>query len=83
MLEDVGQNVPFIWMLIMTKSELFAINEWLSDYPKDATFDDILYMLCFKDDKRIVPLYFADHLSKNDLANCIANTETHFFSITR
>ena len=29
----------------MTKAERFALNQWLSDYPEDMTYDEIIAML--------------------------------------
>lgn len=67
----------------MTKSEQFAINEWLCNYPKDATFDDILYLLLDPDDETVMPWNIGSRISRTELANAIANTETHFFSVTK
>ena len=67
----------------MTKSELFAVNEWLSDYPKDATFDDILYLLLDPDNETVSPWDIGSRISRTELANAIANTETHFSAVTR
>jgi hypothetical protein len=65
-------------VLTMTKSEQFAIDEWLYDYPKTATFDDILYMLLDGNDTSIVCYPQGESMSKRDLANCISGTQTHF-----
>jgi len=62
----------------MTKSEQFAIDEWLYDYPKTATFDDILYLLLDDNDTTIVCYPQGESMSKRDLANCISGTQTHF-----
>jgi len=66
----------------MTKSEQFAIDEWLYDYPKTATFDDILYLLLDDNDETIVPYGHGETMSKRDLANCISGTQTHFAFVT-
>ena len=65
-------------VLTMTKSERFALDEWLYDYPKTATFDDILYMLLDGNDTSIVCYPQGESMSKRDLANCISGTQTHF-----
>ena len=62
----------------MTKSEQFAIDEWLYDYPKTATFEDVLYMLIDGNDTSIVCYHHGESMSKRDLANCISGTQTHF-----
>ena len=66
----------------MTKSEQFALDEWLYDYPKTATFDDILYLLLDDDDTSIVCYPQGESMSKRDLANCISGTQTHFAFFT-
>ena len=66
----------------MTKSEQFAIDEWLFEYPKDATFDDILYMVIDPDNESIVPFGHCGNMSRQDLGNCISGTETHFACFT-
>ena len=62
----------------MTKSEQFAIDEWLFEYPKTASFDDILYMLLDDNDESIVPYVQGETMSRRDLANFISGTQTHF-----
>ena len=62
----------------MTKSEQFAIDEWLFEYPETASFDDILYLLLDDNDETIVPYGHGETMSKRDLANCISGTQTHF-----
>ena len=65
----------------MTKSEQFAIDEWLLEYPKNASFDDILYKIIDPKNKSIVPFSHGENMSRQDLGNCIAGTETHFFYV--
>jgi hypothetical protein len=65
----------------MTKSEQFAIDEWLLEYPKNASFDDILYMIIDPKNKSIVPFSHGENMTRQDLGNCIAGTETHFFYV--
>jgi hypothetical protein len=66
----------------MTNSEQFAIDEWLFEYPKDASFDDILYMLLDSENETIVPFGHGQNMSRQDLGNCISGTETHFAFFT-
>jgi hypothetical protein len=66
----------------MTKSEQFAIDEWLFEYPKDASFEDILYLLLDSEDESITPYSQGESMSRQDLANCISGTETHFSFVT-
>ena len=65
----------------MTKSEKFALDEWLFEYPKDASFDDILYMLLDEENESIVP-FDLWIMPRRDMANCISGTQTHFAFVT-
>ena len=65
----------------MTKSEQFAIDEWLFEYPKDASFDDILYLLLDSEDETIVP-YVKGVMTRREIADHISGTETHFAFVT-
>jgi hypothetical protein len=65
----------------MKTSEQFAIDEWLWEYPKNATFDDILYLLLDADDTTVVPCGVVS-MPRRELADCIANTQTHFANVT-
>lgn len=67
----------------MSPSEQFAINEWLFEYPKNASFDDILYMVLDEEDSSITPYAHGESMSRQDLANCISGTETHFATFTK
>jgi hypothetical protein len=64
----------------MKPSEQFAVNEWISDYPKDATFDDVLYLLLDDADTTVTPFCF-NH-SRRDIADFVSNTQTHFAAFT-
>jgi hypothetical protein len=66
----------------MTRSEQFAIHEWLFDYPKTLSFDDILYLLLDPKDTSIVPYQQGEAMSRQDLANYISGTQTHFAFVT-
>ena len=65
----------------MTKSEQFAIDEWLFQYPKDASFDDILYLLIDESDETVVP--YIDSIPRRDIANFMSGTQTHFAFVTK
>ena len=66
----------------MKTSELFALNEWLSDYPENASFDDILYLLLDDDDESVIPWEVIEDYPRRDIAQFISNTQTHFASVT-
>ena len=65
----------------MKTSEKFALNEWLFQYPKEATFDDVLYLLLNDNDETVVP-YHLPQMPRRELAQCISNTQTHFAAVT-
>lgn len=66
----------------MKTSELFALNEWLSDFPRDASFDDILYLLLDDDDESVVPWEVVESYPRREVAQFISNTQTHFANVT-
>jgi hypothetical protein len=67
----------------MTKSEQFAIDEWLFEYPKDTSFDDILYMIIEDDsEETIIPYVQGQSMTKRELADFISGTQTHFSFVT-
>jgi hypothetical protein len=55
----------------MTNSEQFAIDEWLFEYPKDASFDDILYMLLDSENESIVPFGHGENMSRQDRSDAM------------
>lgn len=66
----------------MEKAELFAINEWLSDYPTGKTFDEIMDLI-YEEDESITPWELVEHYPAADLIEIIYNTKIHFESVTK
>ena len=66
----------------MKTSERFALNEWLSEWPDKATFDDVLYLLLDDDDETVIPWEAIEDHPRREIADFIANTQTHFASVT-
>jgi hypothetical protein len=66
----------------MKTSEQFALNEWLSDYPENATFDDVLYLLLDANDTTVMPWEAIKSHPRRDIAEFISNTQTHFANVT-
>jgi hypothetical protein len=65
----------------MKTSEKFALDEWLFQYPKAATFDDVLYLLLDPNDETVVPWRIPD-MPRHEIARSISNTQTHFAVVT-
>lgn len=65
----------------MKTSERFALNEWLFQYPKEATFDDVLYLLLDDNDDTVVP-YHLPAMPRREVAQSISNTQVHFATVT-
>ena len=66
----------------MEASERFAINEWLSDYPNDATFDEIMDLIR-EDDESVTAWELVEHYPAADLIEIIYNTKMHFEFVTK
>ena len=65
----------------MKTSERFAVNEWLSEYPSDTTFDVIMDLIR-DDDESVIPWELVEHYPAADLIEVIYNTKTHFEAVT-
>jgi hypothetical protein len=65
----------------MKKSEIFALNEWLTDYPENKTYDEIIDMM-IEDDDEISPWYIVQDHSLVQIIEFIENTRKHFETIT-
>ena len=61
----------------MKHSERFALNEWLSDYPREASFDEICDLILDNDDSVTVWQWF-DFTPRAELVENIDNTRSHF-----
>lgn len=66
----------------METSERFAINEWLSDYPEDKTFDEIMDLIR-TDDESVMAWELVEHYPAADLIEIIYNTKIHFECVTK
>ena len=65
----------------METSERFAVNEWLSEYPSDTTFDVIMDLIR-DDDESVIPWELVEHYPAADLIEVIYNTKIHFEFVT-
>lgn len=66
----------------METSERFAINEWLSEYPNDKTFEEIMDLI-YERDESVTPWELVEHYPAADLIEIIYNTKMHFESVTK
>jgi hypothetical protein len=51
-------------------------------FPENATFDDVLYLLLDPDDETVVPWHVIETYPRRDIAEFIADTQTHFANVT-
>jgi len=69
----------------MKTSERFAINEWLSDYPEDKTYDEIIDMMVGDEDEwthdQITVWQTVEHFTLRQVAEFIDNTRAHFAAV--
>jgi len=62
----------------MKHSEQFALNEWLSDYPKDRTYDEICDLIQVYECDSVVPWQWFESMPTHELVQNIDNTRSHF-----
>jgi len=60
----------------MNKFELFALQEWLSEYPENKSFNDILDMI-YAECEEITPWHVIDSFSPLDIISMITDTKRH------
>jgi inorganic pyrophosphatase len=68
----------------MKTSERFALNEWLSDYPDDKTYDEIIELM-IEDEyqtEEINPWYVVQDHTLGQIIEFIENTRMHFERVT-
>ena len=68
----------------MKVSERFALNEWLSDYPQDKTYDEINELM-IEDEyqtEEITHWYVVQDHTLGQIIEFIENTRMHFEAVT-
>lgn len=65
-------------MLRMKISERFALNQWLSDYPDDKTYEQILLLVTQDDMDKVTPWYLVENTNVYDLMEIIEDTRKAF-----
>ena len=70
----------------MKKSELFALNEWLSDYPENMDYEEIIAVLNNAEDEwtvdDITVWGVVENFPLDQVADFIENTRIHFERVT-
>ena len=70
----------------MKQSERFALREWLSDYPTDKTYDEIIDILTTGEEVWVHPdisvMEVVEHHTLEQVARMIDNTRMHFEHVT-
>lgn len=70
----------------MKQSERFALHEWLSEFPDDKTYDEIIDMLTDPEEQwsldDINTWEVVEHHTLEQVADMIENTRMHFEHVT-
>jgi len=61
----------------MTHAEIFALNEWLTNYPEGLSFDEVCDLLLDEDDSVCAWQWF-ETMPPTELVENIDNTRSHF-----
>lgn len=64
----------------MKHSHRFALNEWLSEYPRELSFDEVIELLREEDELVAVWSWLA-HIPTHELIENIDNTFMHFAAV--
>lgn len=66
----------------MTFAEQFALNEWLSDYPTNITYDEIIELMVGGEEEwthELISVWqTVEHFTLRQVAEFIENTKGHF-----
>lgn len=66
----------------MKQSERFALNEHLSEFPENKTFEEILELILNEDESVIIWEPFENYPAE-DVIEIIVNTKEHFETVTK
>jgi hypothetical protein len=66
----------------MKQSERFALNEHLSEFPDDKTFDEIIELILNEDESVIIWEPFENY-PVEDVCEIIENTKDHFETVIK
>jgi hypothetical protein len=62
----------------MTHAEIFALNEWLTEYPEGLSFDEVCDLIQVHEDDSVVPWIWFETMPPSELVENIDNTRSHF-----
>ena len=65
----------------MKVSERFALNEWLTEYPQDKSYEEIIDLLRDEDECVTIWRWF-ECIPTRDMIENIDNTRSHFAAVT-
>lgn len=70
----------------MKTSERFALNEWLSDYPHNLTYHEIIDLMVGKEEEwthELISVWqVVENFTLRQVAEFIDNTRAHFAEVT-
>jgi len=72
----------------MKKSQQFALNQWLTDYPDNLTYNEVIHLMLGDGDSQewthelITPWEVVENFTLNQIANFIEDTRAHFARLT-
>ena len=66
----------------MKPSEQFALNQWLTDYPDNLTYDEVIDELQVRESDAVIPWDLVEGYSPAFIAGLIDDTRRHFASVT-
>jgi len=62
----------------MKHAEKFALGQWLSDYPDDMSYDDLIELMLDGDELCVTPWETVEHYSYRQIVEFIEETKQHF-----
>lgn len=70
----------------MKPSEQFALNQWLTDYPDNLTYDEVIDLMMGDEDEwthdQITVWQVVEHFTLRQVIEFIEDTRKHFAAVT-
>ena len=70
----------------MKPSEQFALNQWLTDYPENLTYDEVIDLMMGDEDEwthdQITVWQTVEHFTLRQVIEFIEDTRKHFAAVT-
>lgn len=71
----------------MKLSEQFALNQWLTDYPENLTYDEVIDLMLGDEDEwtqdEITVWQTVEHFTLRQVVEFIEDTRKHFAAVTK